>query len=106
MNIAGMLKQAQAMQSKMQNLQAELADMLTEGQAGNGLVKIVLTGKGDCRSITIDPSLLQPGERDMLQDLLVVAHADAKQKIDATLAQEMGKLTGGLNLPAGFKLPF
>jgi DNA-binding YbaB/EbfC family protein len=106
MNIAAMMKQAQAMQSKMQSLQAELAEMLTEGQAGGGLVKIVLTGKGDCRSISIDPSLLQPSEQAMVQDLLVVAHADAKQKIDATLSAEMSKLTGGMNLPAGFKLPF
>jgi DNA-binding YbaB/EbfC family protein len=77
-----------------------------EGQAGAGMVRVVLSGKGDLKSVTIDPKLADPAEMEMLQDLLVAAHADAKRKMDASMAEEMAAVTGGLQLPPGMKLPF
>jgi nucleoid-associated protein EbfC len=106
MNIAAMMKQAQQMQDKIQQLQETLAQQETEGQAGGGLVRVTLSGQGHCRRVHIDPSLLAADEKTMLEDLITTAHNAAKQQIEQTLAQEMGKITGGLNLPPGFKLPF
>lgn len=105
-NLGNMLKQAQQMQSRMQEMQATLEATEVEGQAGAGLVKVRLTGKGDLRRVTIDPSLMIADEREVLEDLLVAAHADAKQKVEATMAEEMQKATAGINLPPGMKLPF
>jgi DNA-binding protein YbaB len=70
------------------------------------MVRVTLTGKGDLKSVVVDPKLADPAEMEMLQDLLVAAHADAKRKLDASMADEMAAVTGGLNLPPGFKLPF
>ncbi len=112
-NLAGMLKQAQQMQSKMQEMQARLEATLVDGAAGGGMVKITLTGKGELKKLSIDPSLVDPEEKEVLEDLIVAAHADAKQKVEAMMAEEMQKATAGLNipgmgggLPGGFKLPF
>ncbi|MBU6499249.1 MAG: YbaB/EbfC family nucleoid-associated protein [Rhodospirillales bacterium] len=105
-NLAGLMKQASQMQQKMEEMQARLEASSIEGSAGAGLVRVVLSGKGALRSVAIDPKLADPAEMEMLQDLLVAAHADARRKIDAAAAEEMQKMTGGLNLPPGMKLPF
>jgi DNA-binding YbaB/EbfC family protein len=105
-NLGNMLKQAQQMQSRMQEMQAKLEATEVEGASGGGMVKVRLTGKGDLRRVTIDPSLMVAEEREVLEDLLVAAHADAKQKVEATMAEEMQKATAGMSLPPGMKLPF
>src|SRR5688572_13480658 len=94
----GMMKQAAQLQSKMQELQAELDQITIEGTAGGGLVTITLTGKGDLKATKIDPSLMKPDEAEILEDLLVAAHADAKRKSEAVLQDKMKVLTGGLPL--------
>jgi len=101
-----MMKQAQAMQAKMAEAQAELESLLVDGESGGGLVKLTLTAKGELRSITIDPSLLKPEEREILEDLIVSAHGQARAKADEALAEKMKAVTGGLQLPPGLKLPF
>lgn len=106
MNIAKMMKQAQEMQSKLGSLQTEMEAREFEGQSASGAVKITLTGKGHLVRINLDAGLLSTDEKEMLEDLIVVAHRDAKEKAEAALADAMGSLTGGLNLPAGLKLPF
>lgn len=105
MNIQKMMKQAQTMQAKLGELQSRLEAEETEGSSGGGTVKIVLTGKGEARRITLDPSVVDAQEKEMLEDLIVAAINDAKGKIDATFSEQMGKLAGGLGLPPGFKLP-
>jgi DNA-binding YbaB/EbfC family protein len=105
-NLGNMLKQAQQMQSRMAEMQTRLEATEVEGQAGAGMVKVRLTGKGDLRRITIDPSLMVAEEREVLEDLIVAAHADAKQRVEATMAEEMQKATAGMSLPPGLKLPF
>ena len=105
-NIAGLMKQASQMQKKMEDMQATLEAMTVQGSAGAGMVTVTMSGKNELRGIQIDPKLLDPAEVEMLQDLIVAAHADAKRKVEATAAEEMQKVTGGLNLPAGMKLPF
>jgi DNA-binding YbaB/EbfC family protein len=77
-----------------------------QGQSGAGMVVVTMAGKGNLRGITIDPKLADPAEMEMLQDLIVSAHADAKRKLDEMMADEMAKVTGGMDLPAGLKLPF
>ncbi|MDA8050724.1 MAG: YbaB/EbfC family nucleoid-associated protein [Rhodospirillales bacterium] len=105
-NLAGLMKQASQMQERMQEMQAKLAAIECEGSAGAGLVSVVLNGKGDLVRVRIDPTLVEPLDREMLEDLLVAAHTEAKRKIEAVAADEMQKLTGGLSLPPGMKLPF
>jgi DNA-binding YbaB/EbfC family protein len=109
-NLGNMLKQAQQMQTRMAEMQAKLDATTVDGAAGAGMVQVTLTGKGDLKRVSIDPSLLVADEREVLEDLLVAAHADAKQKVEAMMAEEMQKATAGLNLPGGlpggFKLPF
>ncbi|TCZ62931.1 YbaB/EbfC family nucleoid-associated protein [Roseicella aquatilis] len=109
-NLGNMLKQAQQMQARMQEMQAKLEAAVVEGQAGAGMVKVQLSGKGDLKRVSIDPSLMTADDREVLEDLLVAAHADAKQKVEAQMADEMQKATAGLNipggLPGGLKLPF
>ncbi len=105
-DIMGMMKKAQAMQAKLADVQAELADMQVEGQSGGGMVKIAVTGKGEMKAIAIDPSLLTPDDKDMLEDLILAAFADAKGKADRAAADKMQALTAGLPLPPGMKLPF
>jgi hypothetical protein len=105
-NLAGLMKQASQMQSKMAEMQAKLETIEIEGDSGAGMVAVVLSGKGDLKRIKIDPKLADPAEIEMLEDLLVAAHADAKRKLEATTAAEMEKVTGGMQLPGGMKLPF
>lgn len=109
-NLGNMLKSAQQMQSKMAEMQARMEAAEVEGQAGAGMVKVLLSGKGDLKRINIDPALMVAEDREVLEDLIVAAHADAKQKVEAMAAEEMQKATAGLNipggLPGGFKLPF
>lgn len=105
-NLGQMLKQAQAMQSKMAEMQEKLAAMEMTGASGGGMVKVTLNGKNEVRSVKIDPSLVDPKDTEMLEDLIVAAFNDAKTKVDANMAEEMAKITGGLQLPPGVKLPF
>ncbi len=105
-NLTGLMKQAQQMQQKMQDMQAKLDATEIEGVSGAGLVRLILSGKGVLKSIKIDPKLADPTEVEMLEDLISAAHADAKTKLDNFTESEMKNATGGLNLPAGLKLPF
>jgi nucleoid-associated protein EbfC len=105
-NLAGLMKQAQEMQTKMEEMQARLEAMETEGVAGASLVTTTLNGKGTLRRIKIDPKLIDPAEAEMLEDLIVAAHADAKRKVEARAAEEMQQVTAGLPIPPGMKLPF
>ena len=105
-NLAGLMKQAQQMQSKMEEMQSKLEAMELEGEAGAGLVKITLNGKGNMRRIKIDPKLVDPSDVEMLEDLIIAAHANARQKLDAATAAELEKVTGGMQVPPGMKLPF
>jgi DNA-binding YbaB/EbfC family protein len=105
-NIGQMLKQAQQMQAKMAEMQAQLADTTVDGVAGAGLVTVTLNGKGEMRGLKVDPSLIKPDEAEILEDLIVAAHADAKAKAEAKAAEAMKELTGGLELPPGMTLPF
>jgi DNA-binding YbaB/EbfC family protein len=105
-NLAGLMKQAGQMQAKMAEMQARMEAMEIEGASGAGMVTLVLSGKGELRRLQVDPKLLDPAEAEMLQDLIVAAHADAKRKVEAVMAEEMAAATGGLELPGGMKLPF
>jgi DNA-binding YbaB/EbfC family protein len=102
----GLMKQAAELQSKMQALQAELDQIEVEGSAGGGMVSVTLTAKGDLKGIKVDDSLLKPSEKEILEDLLVAAHADARRKAEATLQEKMKAVTGGLPLPPGMPNPF
>jgi nucleoid-associated protein EbfC len=105
-NLGDIMKQVQSMQSRMGDVQAKLESTSVTGQSGGGLVKVTLNGKGTMQSVAIDPSLMKEDEREILEDLLVAAHADAKGKVEAMAAEEMKVVTGGLPLPPGMKLPF
>ena len=105
-NLAGLMKQASEMQEKMRRMQEELDLLTVDGMSGAGLVRVTLSGKGELRAIAIEPKLRDPSETEMLSDLIVAAHADAKRHLDARTEAEMAKVSGGLNLPPGFKLPF
>jgi nucleoid-associated protein EbfC len=105
-NLAGMMKQAQQMQAKMQEMQTKLEAMELIGESGAGLVKVTMNGKSEMRKIKIDPKIVDPADTDMLEDLILAATRDAKAKVEATAAEEMQKITGGLQLPPGMKLPF
>lgn len=105
-NLGQMMKQAQELQQKISDMQAALAKKHITGTAGGGLVTVTLNGKGEMAKIKLDPSLIRPEENEILEDLVVAAHADAKAKLETFLAEEMSKLTGGIPLPPGFSLPF
>jgi len=100
----GLMKQAAQLQSKMQALQAELDQIEVDGTAGGGMVTVKLSAKGDLKGVRIDDSLLKPSEKEILEDLLVAAHADARRKAEATLQEKMKTLAGGLPLPPGMTL--
>ena len=102
--IGEMMKQAQQMQERMTEMQARLDQMEVSGQAGGGLVQATLTGKGELRRLKIDPSLANPAEVAVLEDLVVAAVGDARRHAEQMMAEEMSKLTGGLKLPPGMKL--
>jgi DNA-binding YbaB/EbfC family protein len=105
-NLAGLMKQAQQMQEKMADMQARLDAAEIEGVSGAGLVRLRMSGVGALKKLAIDPKLADPAETEMLQDLILAAHADAKSKLDALKETEMKAVTGGMQLPPGMKLPF
>jgi DNA-binding YbaB/EbfC family protein len=103
-NFAGMMKQAQELQTRMAEMQAEMERARVEGQSGGGLVVLTLNGKGELVGVKIDPSLAKADEVEILEDLIVAAHTDAKAKVERLLQEKMQSLTGGLPLPPGLKL--
>lgn len=105
-NLSQMMKQAQEMQAKMQAMQEQLEQTEVTGSSGGGMVTITLTGKGNFRKVKIDPSLVDPDDVEMLEDLIAAAFNDAKGKVEALLADKMAEVTGGLQLPPGMKFPF
>jgi len=100
----GLMKQATELKSKMEAMQAELDRIEVEGSAGGGLVSLKLSGKGEMRAAQVDDSLCRPDQKEILQDLIVAAHTDARRKLETLLAERMQSLTGGLPLPPGLKL--
>lgn len=105
-NLGNLMKQAQEMQARMQEMQAKLETREIEGVAGGGMVRVTLNGKGEMKKLKLDKAAVDPAEVEVLEDLIVAAHADAKRKVEAQMQEEMSSLTGGLPLPPGFKLPF
>ena len=105
-NLMDMMKQAKQLQEKMAEMQTAVEAVTQTGSSGAGLVSVTLNGKGVLGAVSIDPSLLKDSEKEILEDLLIAAHADAKGKIEATLQDKMQELAGGLQLPPGMKLPF
>ena len=103
-DIFGMMKQVQQMQERAQRMQEELASVEIGGEAGGGLVRVTLTGKGDVKGIKIDPSLMKPEEAEIVEDLVVAAMRDAKAKVEVEMQGRMQELTGGLPIPPGLKL--
>jgi nucleoid-associated protein EbfC len=103
--IAGLMKQAQSMQDNLKKAQDELATMEVEGQSGAGMVKVVMTCKHDARRVTIAPSLLAE-DKDMLEDMVAAAINDAVRRVEEVTQEKIGKVTAGMNLPGGMKLPF
>ncbi len=106
MDMMKMMKKAKEMQAKMAQMQEEVAEMEAEGTAGAGLVKVVLSGKGEMKGMTVDPSLINADEAEILEDLIMAAHNDAKAKVEASMQEKMQQMTGDLGLPAGMKMPF
>jgi DNA-binding YbaB/EbfC family protein len=100
----GLMKQAAELKSKMEAMQAELDSAEVEGASGGGLVTVRLSGKGDMRGVKIDDSLMQPSEKEIVEDLVVAAHADARRKVEALMQEKMKSVTGGLPLPPGMNL--
>src|SRR5438270_13104713 len=100
----GLMKQATQVQVKMQEMQAELDQITVEGMAGGGMVIVTMSAKGDLKGVRIDNSLVKPGEKEIIEDLIVAAHADARRKAEALMADKRKSLTGGLPLPPGLKL--
>ena len=105
-NIGNLMKQAQQMQAKMQEMQESLKAMEVTGSSGAGMVVVTMSGKGEMVRIKIDPQLLNGEETEVLEDLIVAACNDAKGKAEERMQEEMAKITGGLNLPPGMSLPF
>jgi DNA-binding YbaB/EbfC family protein len=105
-NIGQIMKQAQQMQTKMAELQEQLAELEVAGAAGGGMVQVTMSGKGELRGVKIDPALANPDDIEVLEDLIMAAANDAKAKVEARVQEEMQKLTGGLQLPPGMQLPF
>jgi len=105
-DMMGLMKQAQAMQAKMQDMQAEMDRIDVEGQSGGGLVRVTLSAKGMMKSVVVDPSLMKPEEKEILEDLIVTAHEDARKKAERVMEEKMKAVTAGLPLPPGMKLPF
>jgi nucleoid-associated protein EbfC len=105
-NLGQLMKQAQQMQQKMTEMQQQLETLEMTGVSGGGLVQVTLNGKSELKNIKLDKSLMVPDEAEVVEDLIVAAFNDAKQKVSAHAEAEMHKLTGGLNLPGGMKLPF
>ena len=105
-NLGQMMKQAQQLQTRMAEMQAKMAELEVTGTSGGGMVAVTMTGKGEVKRVKLDPKLAEPAEIEVLEDLIAAACNDARVKSEALMADEMGKVTGGLSLPPGFKLPF
>lgn len=105
-DIMGMMGKVKEMQAKMEQMQAEVAALEVEGKSGGGLVTLRMNGKGELLSLKIDPSLFKEDEAEILEDLIIAAHMDAKDKADSQTAEKTRALTAGLPIPPGFKLPF
>ena len=105
-DIMGLMKQAKEMQEKMKVAQADVADLIAEGRSGGGLVTVTLAGGGNMKGLTIDPSLLNGEEAEIVEDLIVAAYQDAKVKLDEAQAETMKSAMSGLQLPPGMKMPF
>lgn len=105
-NINQMMKQAQQMQAKMAEMQERLNQVEMTGVSGGGMIKVTVNGKNEMKALSIDPTLVDPKEVEVLEDLIIAAFNDAKAKVEAHVAEEMGKITGGMGLPGGMKLPF
>jgi len=105
-NLGQMLKQAQELQGKMQEMQTQLAEVEVTGVSGGGMCSVVMNGKGEAKSVKIDPRLVDPDDATVLEDLILAAINDARGKADEYMREEMSKLTGGLPLPPGMQLPF
>lgn len=105
-DLGELMKQAGAMQARLQDVQEKIAAMEAEGQAGGGMVKVLLNGKGYCKGVAIERALLIPEDGEVLEDLIAAAINDAKSKLEADAAEQMKSLTAGLTLPPGMKLPF
>lgn len=103
-DMMGLMKQAQAMQAKMQDVQAELDQVMVEGSAGGGMVKLTMTAKGEIKGVKIDPSLLVPEDVEILEDLFVAASSDARAKAERVMQERMAEVTKGLPIPPGMKL--
>lgn len=104
-NIGQMMKQAQKLQEKMGEMQEQLANTEVTGSSGGGMIEVTLNGKSEVRRVKIDPSVIDPAEAEMLEDLIVAAINDAKVKVEAHVAEQMSEITGGLKLPPGMQLP-
>ena len=104
-DIMGLMKQAQAMQARVEEIQAELERLEVEGVSGGGLVRVTLTAKGALKGLSLDASLLKADEKEILEDLIVAAHADAKAKGEKAMEEKMKAVTAGLPIPPGMKLP-
>ena len=105
-DIMGIMKQAQAMQARMQEMQQELEQTEVEGQSGGGMVRVTLTAKGVMKGVVIDPSLLKADEKEIVEDLILTAHEDARRKGERVMEEKMKSVTAGIPLPPGMKLPF
>jgi DNA-binding YbaB/EbfC family protein len=105
-DIMGMMKKAQELQAKMGEMQENLGNLLVEGKSGGGLVTVTLSGKGELKGLKIDPSLFKEDDVEVLEDLIIAAHADAKGKAEVETAARMQEVTAGLPLPPGMKFPF
>jgi DNA-binding YbaB/EbfC family protein len=105
-DMMGLMKQAQAMQAKMADMQAEMERLEVEGQSGGGLVRVTLSAKGTMKGLAIDASLMKADEKEILEDLIVTAHEDARKKAERLMEEKMKAVTAGLPLPPGMKLPF
>ncbi|MCP3697862.1 MAG: YbaB/EbfC family nucleoid-associated protein [Aliivibrio sp.] len=104
--MGNLMKQAQQMQDRMQKMQEEIANMEVTGESGAGLVKVTITGSHSVRRVEIDPSLMEEDEKDMLEDLIAAAFNDASRRIEETQKEKMAGVTGGMQMPPGFKMPF
>ncbi len=105
-NLGEMMKQVQDMQARMQEAQAKLEESTVTGQSGGGLVKVTLNGKGGMVELKLDESLMKADEKEIVEDLIIAAHTDARSKVEQMVADQMKDVTGGLPLPPGFQMPF
>ncbi|KFA58543.1 hypothetical protein A9G34_09720 [Gilliamella sp. Choc4-2] len=104
--LGNLMKQAQQMQAKMQQAQEEIAKLEVTGESGAGLVKVTINGAHNCKRVEIDPSLVSEDDKEMLEDLIAAAFNDATRRLDESQKEKMAQVTGGMQLPPGFKMPF